>query len=317
MNLNLFIFEVKKQSRSILFWICVIFSLCATIRSAICKDCICSLPLSNNKEAYEFNFFVSKGGCYGIKEIRDYCEEKRAYNHIPMYAQNPEEFYKRYDIVKASKVNKIMSKKMGDLRFSQLFFKVYAAEVVNSFTIFIIFFFISAVNRDKIENHNRSYLKHIGIRKYICSKFFGSLVIYLGVAFLSFIFMGVYHHAKVVSAGFTFNYLDLFLPFICFTLPAILFIASSFLLGSILFKNLALMIPCYVLFVLVKQEISSTYFTSVDDALGISKGKIDIYYGLEIQILMFILFLICMFLSYFILLRRTFGRTGQRIKDLA
>lgn len=293
MNLGLFKFEIKRQLKSIVFWTSIIAAIFFAIKSNDMN--LFDLPVETDKEAYEFIDGKNGGELnpYRLGNLGDYERSKRAYAS-EAENQNPDTIPFKYEGIKAVEINNIIKEDTKGFRFSQLFFKVFAAKLLEYLSFFLLFIIPGVLAKDKLNNMNEMlHTQPINSRQYILSKFFGNITLYTIVSFLAFVGVGIYQCPKILKTGLEFSFLDIFFPFFCYVVPCILFTSSFLFFFSIISKYPIISIPIYFFLVLMLNEMKVIpYFINTDTALAGDydaygrKGfipPIKLYYGLGRQ----------------------------------
>ncbi|MBQ3876236.1 MAG: hypothetical protein II796_01735 [Oscillospiraceae bacterium] len=308
--MKLFRFEVKKQLKSILFWACIAWSIFMLFP---CRQMF-SLPFSSNEEAFEFmqNTPNEDGNVFRVK-LSDIREEflKKLYNktndkitinqfgeyfcycnYLELLEANQ---IKDSEITLKDDVDKRIKDSLGNVRFSQVFFKILAV-YFSRYLMFILMVLCSNLwqkdNAIKFKDLVRT--SPIESHKYMLTKFMARFIPYIFIIFLNFIAVGVFEKIRLQAfSDFEFRLSDMFIPFLVFTVPPLLCEAMFCASVSILLKNQFFAGPIYLL---LGQYTNLPLCMNEYDAVTGPRGEVGdicippvlLNYGLKEQIMLII-----------------------------
>lgn len=247
--MELFKFEIKKQLKSVLFWVITVFSLYTAVNDSLKAF---ELPFLSNDEAYKFLTNTCRLGDYNFyhvklsditrrynKQVIESCDLKNIYR---CYAGNYKEWLqltdtKDEDVHIQEEANRKIKEALGNARFSQAFFKILAVCFQRAAIILIVLFSNTWVKDISIRLKDMVGTRPIKSYKYLLSKFMARFLPFISIMFFSYFSLGVIEKIRLKNLNFEFRLSDMFVPFFVFTLLPLLFSAIFCSSVSVLLKN--------------------------------------------------------------------------------
>lgn len=255
----LFKFELKRQLKSIVFWIVTILSLYMVINKSLP---LFDLPCSSNEKAFEFISSTKMLGDHNVYHVK-LSDITKKYNN-KLIERSDCEITNKEDVEDYTKFLKIMKlhdnevtlreeikqqfqNALEGFRVSQVFFKILAMYFQEHVVIILIILFSNIWFKD-ISSKQKDMIctKPIKQYKYLLSKFMACFTPYIFIMFTAFIIFGIFGKIKMQHLGFAFKLSDAFLPFIIFTMPSLLCAAVFYAAVSLILKNPFFAGPLYV-----------------------------------------------------------------------
>ena len=243
----LFKFELKRQLKNILFWICVICS-CASIVPDALK--LFKIPVQSDEAAY--NFLIKEDHNLYHINIQDWYnnykeKSEKKYGGNYFYLGNYQRF--KTDVVGISnKINKRTQEVFKDTRFSNVFFTILTA-ICSQYTRFIMPLIFSFVWMKDRQKKTSALVKTSPIKRsrYLVNEFMSAFVPYIIIIFSISLCLGVFEKIKLQNTDFVFNLFDIFPKFFSYTFLPLLFAGLFEAFTALLLKNVILSVPLCIL----------------------------------------------------------------------
>ncbi|GHV30174.1 hypothetical protein FACS189481_4060 [Clostridia bacterium] len=265
--LEIFVLESKSQLKSVALWLCAITACCISFSN----EYLFIFPVGEKDDVRE-HMFLGSLNKYEISDeqlIQGKMDEVKKEGKLP----NPDtaETLREHNIrtdkifeeiikkIPPSDCNTYLNSQLKEkhMRFSQMFFRSCSYVMTNEACILpLLVIFLFLLNKDRTSRMVELIgSKPIKTKTYIFSKYMGAFFSYMTILFVSCFGAGIYEKAKCIAPGWQFSMFDIVPAFLAYMMPSMLFITMFMLFLSVLFRNVFVSIPVYVISIGLSYEL--------------------------------------------------------------